>query len=80
MSHKQDVLESLEAIRECIQETLRETEEIKAIAIEEEALIAIEKVNKTCSNALRYARQAEGLSDNPVNNTSSLGISLGTVG
>ena len=55
MSHKQDVLESLEAIRECIQETLRETEEIKAIAIEEEALIAFEKVNKTCSNALRYA-------------------------
>ncbi len=48
-------------MRECLQETLRETEEIKAIAIEEEALIAFEKVNKTCSNALGCARQAERL-------------------
>ena len=61
MTHKEDVLESLEAMRECIQETLKETEEMKAIAIEEEALIAVEKVNKTCSNALRYAKQAERL-------------------
>jgi hypothetical protein len=61
MSHREDVLDSLEAMRECLQETLRETAEIKAIAMEEEALIAFEKVNKTCSNALRYARQAERL-------------------
>jgi hypothetical protein len=61
MSHKEDVLENLEAMRECLRETLRETEETRAIAIEEEALIAFEKVNKTCSNALRYARQAERL-------------------
>jgi hypothetical protein len=61
MSHREDVLDNLEAMRECLQETLRETAEIKAIAMEEEALIAFEKVNKTCSNALRYARQAERL-------------------
>jgi hypothetical protein len=61
MSHGEDVLDSLEAMRECLQETLRETAEIKAIAIEEEALIAFEKVSKTCSNALRYVRQAERL-------------------
>jgi hypothetical protein len=61
VSHKEDVLESLEAMRECIQETLRETEEIKAIAIEGEALIAFEKAKKTCSNALGYATQAERL-------------------
>jgi hypothetical protein len=61
MSHREDVLESLEAMRECLRETLRETAEIKEIAIEEEALIAFEKVSKTCSNALRYARQAERL-------------------
>ena len=40
MSHKDDVLESLEAMRECLKETLRETAEIREIAIEEEALIA----------------------------------------
>jgi hypothetical protein len=61
MSHKEGVLESLEAMRECLRETLREAEEIKEIAVEEEVLIAFEKVNKTCSNALRCARQAERL-------------------
>jgi hypothetical protein len=61
MSYREEVLDSLEAMRECLQETLRETAEIKAIAIEEEALIAFEKVSKTFSNALRYARQAERL-------------------
>jgi len=61
MSRKEDVLERLEAMRECLQETLRETEEIKAIAFEEETLIAFEKVNKTCCNAFRYARQTERL-------------------
>ena len=61
MSHKENVLESLEMMRQCLKETLKETAEIREIAIEEEALIAFEKVSKTCNNALRYARQAERL-------------------
>ena len=61
MSHKENVLESLGLMRQCLEETLRETAEIREVAVEEEALIAFEKVNKTCSNALRYARQAERL-------------------
>ena len=56
MSHKENVLESLGLMRQCLEETLRETAEIREVAVEEEALIAFEKVNKTCSNALRYAR------------------------
>ena len=61
MSHKENVLESLEMMRQCLEETLRETAEIREVAIEEEPLIAFEKVNKTYNNALRYARQAERL-------------------
>ena len=61
MSHKENVLENLGLMRQCLEETLRETAEIREVAVEEEALIAFEKVNKTCSNALRYARQAERL-------------------
>ena len=59
MSHKESLLENLELMRQCLEETLRETAEIREVAVEEEALIAFEKVNKTCSNALRYARQVE---------------------
>ncbi len=59
MPQKGDVLLTLGMMRECLRETLRETEEIRATAFEEETLIAFEKVNKTCTNALRYARQAE---------------------
>jgi biotin synthase-related radical SAM superfamily protein len=61
MSHKENVLESLEMMRQCLEETLKETADIRDIAIEEEALIAFEKVSKTCNSALRYARQAERL-------------------
>jgi hypothetical protein len=61
MSLKENVLESLGLMRQCLEETLRETAEIREVAIEEEALIAFEKVNKTCNNALRYARQVERL-------------------
>ena len=59
MSQKEDALETLGLMRECLQETLREAAEIRSIAFEEETLIAFEKVNKTCTNALRYARRAE---------------------
>jgi hypothetical protein len=52
MSHKENVLESLEMMRQCLEETLMETAEIRDIAIEEEALIAFEKVSKTCNSAL----------------------------
>lgn len=61
MSQKDNLLETMGMMRECLRETLRETAEIKAIAFEEETLIAFEKVSKTCTNALRYARQAERL-------------------
>jgi biotin synthase-related radical SAM superfamily protein len=61
MSLKDNVLESLGLMRQCLEETLRETAEIREVAVDEEALIAFEKVNKTCNSALRYARQAERL-------------------
>lgn len=61
MTHKDDALENLGLMRACLQETLREAAEIRATTFEEETLIAFEKVNKTCTSALRYAKQAEKL-------------------
>ena len=61
MSPKENVLENLEMTRHCLLDTLRETAEIREVAIKEEALIASEKVSKACHNALRYARQVERL-------------------
>jgi hypothetical protein len=34
---------------------------LRDVAIEEEVLIGAENINKTCSNALRYARHIEAV-------------------
>ncbi len=64
MAQREDVLTSLEMMRESLRETLKETSMLRHVAIEEEVLIGAENINKTCSNALRYARQIRELLTN----------------
>jgi hypothetical protein len=48
-------LDSLEIMRESLEETLKEASMLCDMAIEEEVLIGLESINKTCNNAPRYA-------------------------
>ncbi len=59
MSKTEDVLESLEMMRENLRETLKETSTLRRVAVEEEVLIGAENIDKTCNNALRYARRIQ---------------------
>jgi len=61
LGQREDVLTSLEMMRESLRETLKETSVLRHVAIQEEVIIGAESINKTCSNALRYARQIKEL-------------------
>jgi len=54
-------LTSLERMRESLRETLKETSLLRHVAIQEEVIIGAESIDKTCSNALRYAKQIKEL-------------------
>ena len=61
MAIKDDILESLQIVQESLQETLKETMEIRGVAIEEEVLMGVEKMSKKCSTALKHARKLQEL-------------------
>ena len=61
LGQREDVLTSLERMRESLRETLKETSLLRHVAIQEEVLIGAESIDKTCSNALRYAKQIKEL-------------------
>jgi hypothetical protein len=61
LAQREDVLDSLEIMRESLEETLKEASMLCDMAIEEEVLIGAENINKTCNNALRYARHIRTL-------------------
>jgi len=61
LAQREDVLASLEMMRESFRETLKETSTLRHVAIEEEVLMGAENIEKTCGNALRYARQLRNL-------------------
>ena len=58
---RENILQTLELMQESLQETLRETREIRRTAIQEEILIEVGNIDQICNNALHYARKAEGL-------------------
>jgi hypothetical protein len=47
--------------RTSLRETLRETREIGGLALEEEVLMELEKMNRICTSALRNTVRAERL-------------------
>ena len=57
LGQRENVLTSLERMRESLRETLKETSVLRHVAIQEEVIIGAESIDKTCSNALRYAKQ-----------------------
>jgi hypothetical protein len=59
LAQREDVLDSLEMMSESLKETMKETSMLRNVAIEEEVLIRAENINKTCSNALRYAKHIQ---------------------
>lgn len=61
MALRDNILESLQIVQESLRETLKETAEIRGVAVEEEVLIGVEKVNRKCNTALKYARRLQDL-------------------
>ena len=61
MAQRRDIQLILEMMRDSLQETLREARQIKRAAIEEEILIRVANIDKTCNNALRHVGKAEPL-------------------
>jgi hypothetical protein len=61
MAIKDDILESLQIVQESLRETLKETVEIRGVAIEEEVLLGMEKMSKNCATALKHARKLQDL-------------------
>jgi hypothetical protein len=53
--------QTLEMMRDSLRETLNETRQIKHTAIEEEVLIRVANIDKTCNTALRRVKKAESL-------------------
>jgi hypothetical protein len=53
--------QTLEMMRDSLRETLSETRQIKHDTIEEEVLIRVANIDKTCNSALRHVRKAESL-------------------
>jgi hypothetical protein len=68
LSQRRELHQTLEMMREELQEALREARQIKDVAIEEEILTGVTHIEKTCSNALRHFGKAESL----LRNTSAL--------
>jgi regulator of replication initiation timing len=61
MAQRSDIFQTLEVMRENLQETLKETSALRNVSIEEEVLEGMENIDKTCSNALRSLKQIETL-------------------
>ncbi len=61
MAQARDLQHTLEMMRDSLQETLRETGQIKQAAIEEEILSGVANIEKSCNNALLAFRRTEGL-------------------
>jgi len=61
LAQRRDIQLILEMMRDSLQETLREARQIKRAAIEEEILIRVANIDKTCNNALRHVGKAESL-------------------
>jgi len=61
LGQRENVLTSLERMRESLRETLKETSVLRHVAIQEEVIIGAESIDKTCSSALRYAKQIKEL-------------------
>ena len=59
LAQVQDIFETLEEMRENLQEALREAATLQRVAIEEEVLIGADTINKTCNNMLRDTKRIE---------------------
>jgi regulator of replication initiation timing len=59
MAQRSDIFQTLEAMRENLRETLKETSALRHVSIEEEVLEGMENIDKTCSNALRSLKKIE---------------------
>ena len=53
--------QTLKMMRDDLEQALRETREIKHIAIEEEIVTGMANIEKTCNNALRQFGKARSL-------------------
>jgi hypothetical protein len=71
LAQGKDLRQTLEMMRDSLQEALRETRQIKKTAMEEEVLTGIANVEKTCNNALRQFGKAESLLRNTSGKTKS---------
>jgi len=61
LAQTRDLQQTLEMMRDNLQEALRETRQIKQTAIEEEVLTGMANIEKTCNNALRQFGKAKSL-------------------
>ena len=61
MVQTRDLQQTLEMMRDDLQEALRETRQIKHIAMEEEIVTGMANIEKTCNNALRQFGKARSL-------------------
>ncbi len=59
MAQRNGVLQALELTKQSLRVTLRGTREIGEVAVEEEVLMELERMRKTCMGALRDAARAE---------------------
>ncbi len=59
MAQRNGVLQALELTRQSLRVTLRETQEIGEVAVEEEVLMELERMRKICMGALGEATRAE---------------------
>jgi len=69
LAQRKDLQQTLEMMRDSLQEALRETRQIKQTAIEEEVVTGMANIEKTCNIALRQFGKAEGLLRNPSGKT-----------
>ena len=59
LAQRNDVLHALGMTRMSLRQTLKEAREIRCLALEEEVLTELERMNKICENALRDTAKAE---------------------
>jgi hypothetical protein len=61
LAQRRDIEQTLESMRDNLREALRETRQIKHVAIEEEVVTGVANIEKTCNNALREYGKAKSL-------------------
>ncbi|HEX4921891.1 MAG TPA: hypothetical protein VFV92_14275 [Candidatus Bathyarchaeia archaeon] len=59
LAQVQGIFETLEEMRENLQEALREAATLQRVAVEEEVLIGALTINKTCNDMLRDTKRIE---------------------